>query len=649
MADKKITRTTPVIGRPGLTVAEQRGLISGRSKDFDIQSIFKYGYRNKEDVSNLPASVLVVGSQNVLTNAAELIGIRQGYELDGPAGDQNDYGIDSSYDFQLRLGSTKNLRKWGPNLEVRYVDPNGVVTWVNILATLDAAYVANFTSFWDINTELKSLCLFVNHSGLVYEWSGGVAGFESATADTVTVSGTVSINILNFYTNASNSAKYKFILGGIEYTYTGISGTTFTGVTPDPTLGGHAVGDSIIQSVSSKTVENQQGFPTVFVFDLIATLENQVWYGSFANNTLYVSKTDEYDDCQYTTPARLPAEGAAITLDAYPVGLSPQATQMYCTAGQDQWWVSYKVDQTIDISGVATPTQVLAMSRLKTALNQAAQSQSLIGRYKNSLVFVSNEPIINALGLVKNINQEPQIVNISDPIKYDVDAYDFTGGDVEYDNYYIYVSAPVNGVVRMYNVQKQYWEAPQTIPVGKFYHVNSAESGNLFGHSNLTNESYQLFTGKSDNGNPINFVAAFPYVSEQAGASFQLKSFNKIYTEGYIAANTTLMVTINYDFGGFSGTYTTIINGADPAILFNRITDGSLGHNSLGSQPIGTILNLPFDEIAPKFRIINTMPRVNFFEYQIVYATQDDDANVTILRFGPGIEGAQALPNNITF
>lgn len=719
-------------------------LLKARASEFSLKSLFKYGYRNKEDISNLPPETLVVGSQNVLTNAAEQVGIRNGYILDGAAGNQNDYGVDSAYDFLTRLGARENLRKWGPNLEVRYVNPGtNAVSWVNILSQLNPAKTANFTNFWDATTELKMFCLFVNGGNSVYEWSGGIASFASASSTglgiisgitaapaasgtqyqlgdqlaivggtggvavvtgvnqqggvtsvtlqsagsgysggtmattplrvgsigagctvtitvasgaSITVSGTTTLSQLGFYDNGSNSSKFVVLINGVSYTYTGVSGQTFYGVTPDPSLASINVGDAVIQQPSSilgtSIATNGSGnLGSSIIFDLISVLENQIWYGSFNNTNVYVSQTNNYQSVVFTVPARLPAEGALIVLDASPVGFSPQASQMYISAGTDQWWISQKfqstVSTTVGSNTVATPIESLYAARLKTAFNQAAQSQALIGRYKNSLIFVSNEQIINALGLVQNIQTDPQVTNMSDPIKYDVDAYNFAGGQVLYDNYFIYVSIPVMGVVRMYNVVKQYWEAPQLLPVSRFYHTNGVIGDVLYGHSAYTNESYQLFTGYNDNGNPINAVASFPYVSSEGGSPFEKKNFNKIYTEGYISANANLMLTINYDFGAYSGTYTTLIPGQStpPATtVFNTVMDGSLGQNSLGSQPVGSILNLPTTPANPKFRIVNTMPRVNVFEYQIVYSTDNVDYAWSILRFGPAVRSADDLP-----
>lgn len=732
------TRKQVATGRPQLTFPEQKRLLGSRSKEFTLQNLFNYGYRNKEDVSNLPANTLVVGSQNVLTNASEVVGIRNGYTLDGPAGNQNTYGVDSAYDFINETGIFLNLRKWGGNLEVRYVNPStSAVSWLNIMSTLNATNPVNFTSFWDQTTELKELCLFVNGDTNLYVWSGAVGSFASATASqsgtitgitlgaggtsyapgdilviatgsgtataqvlatgtsgavtliqlanpgngystnmgvattstsptggngatvnitavgaggSITLSGSYTTAQLGFFDAAADSANFKLNINGIIYTYASVSGNTFYGVTPDPSLASIAVGDSVFQPPFSFQANQGEitGLPDTFIFNTIATLSNQVWYGSNSTNNVYVSKTNAYLNVSFSTPSRLPSEGALIVLDAPPTGFSPQAGNMYISAGRNQWWISQTNQQTISVSSVAVPTETLYASRLKTAFNQGAQSQGLIGNYKNSLVYVSNEQIINALGLVQNIQTDPQVTNLSDPIKFDVDAYDFTGGQVVYDNYYIFVSIPVYGVVRMYNVQKQYWEAPQTIPVSRFYHLNTIMGNSIYGHSSLTNESYQLFTGYNDNGNPINSVAAFPYVASQGGAPFEKKSFNKIYTEGYIASNTNLMLTINYNFGGYSGTYTTIIPGSPSDIIFNKITDGSLGQNSLGSQPIGTILNIPNAPAIPKFRIVNTMPRVNFYDYQIVYSSDDVDFNWTLLRLGPAISPAADLPFEIT-
>lgn len=774
-----------------LTFNEIVKLRIAREKEFTIQGLYKYGYRNKEDISNLPANTLVVGSQNVLTNAAEQIAIRNGYQLDGSAGNQNTYGIDSSYDFNTHTNGVRNLRKWGTNLEVRYVNPNtNAISWVTLLSNL-ATNIANFCSFWD-NGLLKSVCLFVNGTLNVYRWSGGMGSFASATTNTIKLQGTTSLANLGFdtsgyiridgvqyaYTTAglipatafsqsptnaqvalnggtwisqifttgasasqiltvssqihssaidSNTTNFTFSLytdnagvpgtllasengsypgahssgdfqisvtfnqtisantnyhvviqfinppGGTSSTYSanigatpavgtntstnqGVSWTpsngylslivtendsdpqTFNGVTPDPTGAGIAVGDVVIQqpTVGTTAVTGLSGFTT---FDLIENLSNQIYYGSFLNNTVYITKVNSYTDASFSSP-RLPGEGGLAVLDAPPTAFKAQAQEMYISSGFGAWWRT-RFTLSADLT-----KQYFEVNPLQVSSNQGAQSQALIGKLKNSIVFVSNEPIINAFGPVKDILGDPNFVNMSDPIKYDIDAYNFTGGEVYYHNYFVYVTLPAMGIERLYNVVKKYWEAPQVVPFSRHYEVN----GVLYAHSGLTNESYQCYVPGlyNDNGNPINAIIAFPYVSQEGGAANQLKNFNKHYMEGYISPNTTLMLTINYDFGGYTGMYTTLITGIEANIIFNRVTDGSLGQNTLGSQPIGSILNLPNQPAIPKFRIINTFPRVDCFEYQIVISSDDVDQNFAILRTGPAVSASDNLPVQIT-
>lgn len=771
-------------------------LAKAMAREYTIQGSFKLGYRNKEDVSNLPAYTLVVGSQNVLTNSSDIVSVRNGYSLDGSAGNQNTYGIDSNYDFNTRVNGIQNLRKWGTTLECRYKNPvTKAISWISLMTSLSASNICNFTDFWDSVTELKNLCLFVNGGNNVYEWSGGVGSFASATANTITVSGSKTLPHLNFYSNSANQGKMQLLINGTTYKYTsagstpstpfsqnptnnkiastpttwnsqlfttgaaasqitqvaiiinaaavsnvsanftgaiytdnaGVPGTligsvsaslpgafsagdfgmqfnfavgvnpltnyhfvvysdqsanisvytgtsgavgtntstnsgatwagqngylnmtvlendissaTFVGVTPDPTGAGISVGDAVVQPpVLGVTLANGITYP--FSLDLIGTQRNQVYYGSLSDQTVYISKVNIYSDCGYSSP-RLPADGAVAVLDATPTAFIAQSDGMYVSAGRDFWYKSV-----FTLSSDNTK-EYFEFNRLKTSVGQGAQSQSYITKMKNQIVYLSYEPIINSLGPVKNILSDPQVMNLSDSIKNDINGYTYNSkaGQAYYANYFVYFSIPDQSIVRIWNVLRKYWEAPQVMPVGRFYEIGD---GNLYAHSALTNESYQVFVPGvfNDNGNPINAIAAFPYMSQEGGQAVQKKFFNKFFTEGYMSTNTNLTLGINYDFGGYSGTYSKIISGANPRKVFNRITDGSLGENPLGSQPIGSILNLPETALVPKFRSIDTFVPVNNFEYQVVYSSNDVDQNWSLLRFGPAISAAKDNPIEI--
>jgi len=761
-------------------------LAKARTTEFNLQKMFEHGYRNKEDVSNLPANTLVVGSQNVLTNSSEQVAVRNGYELDGSDGTQNTYGIDSSYDFNSHQDGVRNLRKWGTTLQVRYVNPVSLaVSWITIKSDLSADNVVNFCDFFSsIN-----YCLFVNGNNNIWKWTGGMASFLSATTSTVTVSGTKALSKLNFFSSGSfiiDGITYKYTGAGVssstafsqtptnnkilatptqwtsqqfttganateiltavcvtnaasgpnsitanytgaiytdnagvpgtlvgsvnasepatfsagDYTitftfdnltvspatvyhfviysdlasnmavYTGASGTgvgtnisidtgttwsaqsgylnliitendistrTFIGVTPDPSLAVIAVGDAIVQTVTLGTSAVKSAPLTKF--DLIAQFRNQIYYGDFDNNNVYITAVNSFTDATVST-TRVVGEGATVTLDAPPIGFIAQDDSLAISAGTDYW---YETKFTLSSDNTKEQFDIV---RLKTLVSQGAKSQALMNKMKNNIIFVSNEEIFNSLGTTQNFLNSPQVTNMSDPIKYDMLGYDFTGGAVDYDRFFLYLMIPTVSVIRMYNLEKKYWEAPQIMPVSRLYRVDGA----LYAHSSLTDESYKIFVDGlyNDNGNPIQAVAAFPYVSQVGGSAPQKKNFNKHFTEGYIAGNTSLTLTVNYDFGGYSGSYSDIIDGSDLTLVFNKITDGSLGQNSLGSQPIGSVLNLAQNPVIPKFRKISTFPRKNVFEYQIVYSSNEVDYNWSLLRFGPAIKSAEDIPVEIT-
>ena len=192
-----------------------------KRNDFSTVSQFKYGYRNREDVTALPPGVLIEGSQNVLINAAKRVQIRKGYTLDGQASTTL-ASIDAKWDWQMSTGSYRNVRVYlDPTtsdgvLQYRSVDSTGVVTWVTIKTDLDRSTV-RFCDFWKVS-ELLRVILFVDGTSNVFEWNGATTTFASCTANTITKQGTSTWAAEGFYTATTPR---KIVLDGLVYTYTG--------------------------------------------------------------------------------------------------------------------------------------------------------------------------------------------------------------------------------------------------------------------------------------------------------------------------------------------------------------------------------------------------------------------------------------------
>ncbi len=609
---------------------------SGGGQNFTIVSNFKLGYRNREDVTNLPPGVLVAGSQNVLTTTEERIGVRQGYTLDGQS-NTDIAPILSSYDWDMHIGEERHLRAGfnttGSNgkLQYRYVTSGGTVTWRDLMTSLTSVEF-NFTTFWDFNTEKKDFVLFVDGSSNIYEWSGGLATFASATINTITIQGTETIPELNFY----NLAPFgSIVIDGIDYAYTGVSGLTFTGVTPDPTLGGHAVGAIIHQKVKTTANSSMTSIPATFGNALIGNLRNQIYIGSLTDRSVYISAVNDYTDFSFTSPVRAVGEGALVTLDGTPTAIIPQEDKMTISAGKDQW---YETRFTLSSNLADESFEVV---RLKTASRQAARSQAATAKTRNDIVFISFEPTLNTLGRVKNVVLTQQAEDISNSIKNDFDFYDFTYSSVAYFRDFIYVAVPTEGIVRIFNIVNNFWEAPQILPISRFAIIN----GELYGHSYQVGETYKLFTGYNDNGNPISAKAVFSF--NNYGTRTTKKGTNEFYSEGYLDLNTTLTLGKQYEIDGCARMTSYNLAGTS-SLVCNFSSDASLGKVSLGKNPLGSSLNQTDPNgLPPKFRWIQTFGEQYFYEEQITFSSNGVDQRWELLAFGSKILLAGDQNNDI--
>lgn len=697
-----------------------RKLTAARSREFSIVSTFKYGYRNREDVTNLPPGVLIVGSQNVLTNVSDRVQIRQGYSVDGAISAVN-APILASFDWLTRGNGEVHMRAGfltsagnDGKLQYRYVDALGAITWRDLMTSLTTVNY-NFTKYWDTTETLREV-LFVNGSSNIYRWNGATAAIASSdntvghietvdaaptaggsgytvgdvltiaggTGGTVTVvtapSGVVTavgltaigsgystgtgqattggtgtgatINITAVGTGqitisgtqtVANSGFYvasglNLVINGNTYSYTGVFGNSFIGISPDST--GEAVGSVIINAVITTSNASMTGIPATFPNSLIATLNNQIFVGSTMSSAMYISNVNSYTDYSSSTP-RQSGEGATLILDDNLIGFIQQENFMYVTAGQDLW---YNVSFTPQTSTVGVSYEEVDALPLTTGRQQAAISQAFLSHIKNDVIVATQETTIDTFGRIETSLATPQTTNLSDPIKLDIDSYDFTDGSIFYFQYNIYVAVPKEGLVLVYNLATKSWESPQTLPISRFYIVN----GELYGHSYNTSESYKLFTGYADRvypgftGYPISANWVFSY--ENYGSRFSYKSATKLYIEGYINANTILTCMVNYELDGCQTSRSFTLDGSDKQFVCIATSEASLGKQSLGKQKLGGDTTPSINGLPPKFRWIPTFTNKDFFEASISFSVLGVNNRAEILAFGLAATGSSQEP-----
>jgi len=702
-----------------------RKLSSAKAREFAIVDNFKYGYRNREDVTNLPPGVLIVGSQNVLTNVSERVQIRQGYSLDGLVS-MLAAPVLASFDFLTRGNGEVHLRAGGltsagndGKMQYRYVAGDGTVTWRDLLTGLSSV-AFNFTTFWRTDESLR-VALFVNGQSEIQEWNGATATLASsdniaghvATVDATPTNGGTGYavgNILTITTGGTNgkvqvltvdgsgavltvaltqigsgystgtgkatsggsgtsatihitavatgqivisgttgvadsgfyvSSDQNLIINGNTYAYTNVFGNSFLGISPDAT--GEAVDSVIINAVITTPNAAMSGITATFQNGLIATMNNQVFLGALNSSVMWLSKVNDYTDYTSSTPRQV-GEGGSLVLDenlvAFVVQGNPTSPTMYIS-GTDVWYTVTFTDFTnVDSSS----GQTLGAVAIKTGKQQGAQSQAMVSSMKNNTILVSGEPTIDQIGVMENYFTQIQTKNISDPIKLDVDSYDFTDASIFYFKYFIYVAVPKNGVVRVYNLVTNSWEAPQTLPISRFYIVD----GDLYGHSYSTFESYKLFTGYADrvypgfSGFPIAANWVFSY--ENYGSRFTYKKANAFYVEGYINPNTTLTVTLNYELDGCKTSRTMTLSGNNQQFVCLSAAEGSLGKTSLGKIKLGGDMTPSIQGLPPKFRWIPTFTNKDFFEVNFEFSVLGVNERMELLAFGLNAAGSSQEP-----
>ena len=585
----------------------------------DFSTIDKFlGYRSREDKTMLPGGYMIYPSQNVLIDITGRLKNRSGMSLYG-AVNATITPIYAYHDWEEHKNGLINLRAYSGNLQFDY---NG--TWTTIKSSLGLNHI-RFTNYWN-NGEVENVLLFVDGSSNVYEWNGATATYASSTANTITKQGTSTWAEIGIYATGNK----KIMIGATEYTYTAGEGTTtLTGVTPDPTGAGIAVGDLMFQSVvtTANTSITSSGGAT-FKNDYISNLTNQIYYGSASSNNIYISKQNDYKTCAFTAPVRVVGEGALITLRSLCTGFVVQEDTMYISGGTSQW---YNVKKTLSADN---SKEVFEIIPLKTSAKQAALSQEAINHDRDSVVFLSNETRLVTLGRTLNIFGTPMMTDYSFPIAKDFDIFDFTGASVKFWKSKVYVAIPRESKWYIFNQtdpDNMFWEAPQT---GSFSGFMIDNNGDLFAHSYSTPETYKLFDGGSDNGHPILSRAKFAYVSY--GNRGLSDYFSEYWMEGYISANTKLKTTYNLDLDGCATTLSGTLSGDDTRVVCLLKDKGSLGKSPLGKNPLGSILSSTNpDDVPPYFSAVMVTPKKDFWKFSPEFESYGVDYDWQLVSFGP--------------
>lgn len=582
------------------------------------------GYISKPDPTNAPTQILVSPSQNMIINDQERVETRGGYSIYGAAGSGSN-PVEGAVDWQNSSNAVINLRAYGTTLTAYFGTVEGVDfdAWTDIgtgITFPDAVF--SFAPWWDTSEDID-LLLMVCGNDKIWDWSGAATSLASATSNTLTKNGSTTWANERFLTSGTR----RVIINGTAYTYTGGEGTTtLTGVTPDPST--EAVNSLVFQQIR----ENDDEPVDTWVNSAIRVKDNQLYIISNKRNEVYVSKNTDFKDFSFSSP-RVPGEGALLVLDSVGRGVMFLTDETLISAGRSDW---YKTQfHELDING--TLSETLKVKKLKTSPGMAAQSQDLI----DGDMFVSFEPILRkVVGIDENNNLITE--DLSDPIKPDFDAANFTNGHLKNHRNRTYIAAPEDDNVWINEVRRnidgtftRFWQPPQIMSIRRFAVI----SDDIYGHSSGFNATYKLFDGTNDDGNPISFKAYYTYRSY--GDRTAYKKLSRWLTEGYIRGNTKITLQLRYEFQGAEQVLEKEIDGSDEGILFETIE----GLTPLGTTPLGLTAQ---STQQPKFRQISEFVPRDFFEIQAIYYSSAKDDAWQILGQGGNVILSPRRPVHLT-
>ena len=502
--------------------------------------------------------------------------------------------------------------------------------WYQLATTTKTRLV--FTTWYSTSLAYDKL-LWVDGTDNIYSWSGGFGTIASTTSNSITINETPS----RFPTSGS------VVVNGTTYTYSGISTNTFTGVSPNPT--GEANGSGVLNAISTATSKPTSGYKA----DMIKVINNQAWIGSYTSRVVYISSNADFSDFTVPTP-RLAGSPELLTLDGVCKGITLRQGNGWIGFGTSSWAEIIFSDVTVG----TTLTQKTTVNIQPVADGQAPYAHEFIDKVGDNIVYLAQDQQVRVIGSANNAFTTV-FPSISQEIATELMAEDFIGGNLRAIGEFIYVTAPnsgktylrqertmvnENGVV----IAERLWHSPFILSASRIDMANDE----VIVFSNANPQIYQLWnTGQwyddspSDEKLPYQAVLALSYWGRERRQG--LFSFDKIFTEGYLTPNTSLKLTINYNYNGSEDIQEQWVNDEQYLTTLFRTSAESLGDGSLGTDSLGSGGEIADTEGIYNFKTINEFSLTNCFNWQLIYSSDEVDANWEISAIGSnaGVEMEQ--------
>lgn len=569
------------------------------------------GYREGQDILQIPADYLTYPSKNCITYKGKIIS-RLGLKNDGTAHTENT-GVHSEYVWKKAPGGTKTLRVWGSTLQVKLEGK-----WVTIFSGFASGTTrVRFTSWIDTNgTIIKSRLFMVDGSENIYEWSGAVAPIGSIAGAVVTINSEKTLLQLGFDPGNVTTRDVliarvdaDYVPQGVEtYEYTdtlaGNDDITLTS-TPSPTPDAN---DWLIQGVITHT--NQlSGIDK----DEIYTYKNHLFTAELESGRIYYSHASDY--LVFTIP------GTGTSITAGTLDLDGQFTAMIERKGvlwistTDDW---YKVTKAVEANAYGFFTEI---EKFEQAESVGAKAFA-VAIQKGDVVFMGADKRLRRIITLEVLGID-DIELISDQIDGLLDRLTLEDVRIYYHQRYIFIISADESVTLMLDIIEKEYMPPQYIGMSCMSIINNVR----YGHSNGRNETFELFSGRDDLGGEIEVVVAPGFTHGKQ--NFTPKKHDMFGMHARATATSTVALEYQYEEYGSNVSKQASFAVADIR-TYELPYDASFGSNPLGRSTFAGVDDNP-DTSLKGFFLFDRQEMVSWFDFRPVYTISGTDVEFHLL------------------
>lgn len=494
---------------------------------------------------------------------------------------------------------------------VTYTDISGLGT-IDATLRVDTVYNGHVDSYPSDGTAIRILenadgytTTTESTTNIIGSGTGLTVKITALAANTITLSQTSSITALGFKDTGTiwvgDPASPFDPNAVVQYTYTGHSGDTFYGVSPDPTASGHAVDSSVYQAITTDP-----------------TTADDAARGNILINTsnrLFVSGDPRNPQLVYFSEYGNPANIGDTTLVNLGTATDPGVFNLAEGGGRVtdmalQENAIYIFKESIIYQATLTDS-FYTITPMKP-FDQNSQSSGAL--YKtvftgSNMVFMATpDNQILGLGRIETIDY-PQNNNISYPILPTIKSYDLQGmRGISYNNkiFMCMSSAGSQGAtvvtvpgqrisvgtqndrVLIWNTNTKQFDSPivgWNVRCWTIYDAGDGNGPRLYFGSEVDPNVY-LVTNTPTDGD-FDVQASWLSKRYDFGNPTQQKWSPNFFLYGRILPSATVTVKVYFNEEGSTQTYTGSFSGTDTAKLFGRTDNNAFGESPFGVQVFG--------------------------------------------------------------